>query len=267
MMLTKLFRLKYLFASNLVFVGWISCFLVSRVEADQSINTGQAPISLGQAPIYFINPKPPTNGTPDAPQGTGSRGDCLYKPKLPPLTPLVGYNNNSELTVSDYPTFWIYLPYTSEDAPSGEFSLQDEDGEYDLYLTSFNLPDQPGIVSITLPKTEKPLEVGQTYRWNLDINCPSTELSNETTPASVTGLVNRVAQSPDLERELNGAKTPLERIAAYGKHHIWYDTLTELAKLRLQEPHNRTLESPWIQLLSDQKFETISKENLLGNLQ
>ncbi|AOY84882.2 DUF928 domain-containing protein [Moorena producens JHB] len=265
MMLTKLFRLKYLFASNLVFVGWISCFLVSRVEADQSISLGQVP----QVPIYYIqpNPKPPDNGTPSAPHGTGTRGDCLYKPELPLLTPLVG-GYNFDLTVSDYPTFWIYLPYTSEDAPSGEFSLQDEDGENDLYQTSFNLPDQPGIVSITLPKTEKPLEVGQTYRWNLEINCPSTELSNQfPTPASVTGLVRRVAQSSDLKRELNDAKTPLERIAAYGNHHIWYDTLTELAKLRLQEPQNMTLESAWINLLTDQKFETISKTNLLGNLQ
>ncbi|NEO61641.1 MAG: DUF928 domain-containing protein, partial [Moorea sp. SIO4G2] len=115
----------------------------------------------------------------------------------------------------------------------------------------------------------KSLKVGQTYRWNLEINCPSTELSNQfPTPASVTGLVRRVAQSPDLERELNGANTPLERIAAYGKHHIWYDTLTELAELRLQDPQNMTLETAWIKLLTDQSFvETISKTNILGNLQ
>ncbi|NEO47929.1 MAG: DUF928 domain-containing protein [Moorea sp. SIO4A3] len=248
-------------------VAWSSCFLISRVEADQSISKEQEV----QLPTYFIqaNPEPPDKGTPLAPDGTGSRGDCLYKAELPPLHALVDIKNLYS-TVSDYPTFWIYLPYTSDDAPLGEFSLQDEDGENDFYRKSFKLPDQPGIVGIRLPKTETPLEVGQTYAWNIKIKCPTRESVNQpSTPAYITGDVRRVAQSPDLEKELNEAKIPLERITAYSKHHIWYDTLTELAELQLQEPQNRTFETVWIKLLTNQSFEleTISQTKLLGNLQ
>ncbi|NEP50414.1 MAG: DUF928 domain-containing protein [Moorea sp. SIO3C2] len=230
-------------------VGWISCFLVSRVEADQSISQGQE----AQVPIYFIqaNPEPPDKGTPLAREGTGTRGDCLYKAELPPLHVLVGIKNLYS-TVSDYPTFWIYIPYTSEDAPSGEFSFWDNNGKKDLYRKSFKLPDQQGFVGIRLPKTETPLEVGQTYLWNIEIkiNCPSKEASNQSPrPVDIQGAVRRVAQSPDLERELNQAKTTLETIAVYDKYDIWYDHLNKVAELMLQQPHDSTAETAWNQLM------------------
>ncbi|AOY82740.1 DUF928 domain-containing protein [Moorena producens JHB] len=272
MMLTKLFRLKYLFPFNLVFVGWISCFLVSRVEANQSINVCQAlPV-----PIKFIppnckpldNPKAPPQSTFPSHHGTGSRGSCLDKPELPALYPLVGVNNLYS-TVSDYPTFWIYLPYTSKDAPSLEFSLQDENGENDIYRQPLNLPDQPGIVGIRLPKTETQLGVGQTYAWNIKINCPTSASSNKSsTPLHITGTVRRVAQSPELEQDLNLAKNPLKRIRAYCKHDIWYDHFTDLAELKLEQPRDMTVKQGWTRLLEHRFPERgISKQPLLGILQ
>ncbi|EGJ34486.1 protein of unknown function, DUF928 [Moorena producens 3L] len=274
-MLTKLFRLQYLFPFNLMVVGWISCFLVSRVEADQSINVGQAQ----QGPIEYTKPKPPDKGTPDAAQGTGTRGPCLYKAELPTLTSLVGfYQPNldySYLKVThDYPTFWIYLPYTSEDGDynsedeaSLEFSLQDKYGKKDIYRTSFKLLDKPGIVGIRLPEKVNSLEVGQTYRWNIEINCPAWELSNKPTTVYFKGRVKRVAHSPDLEQDLNEAKTLQERIAAYDKHDIWFDQLTELAELRRQQPHDRTLKEAWTEVLTPRLGKTISEQPLLGNLE
>ncbi|NEO92453.1 MAG: DUF928 domain-containing protein [Moorea sp. SIO3G5] len=253
-------------------VGWISCFLVSRVEANQSINVCQAlPV-----PIKFIppnckpldNPKAPPQSTFPSHHGTGTRGDCLYKAELPALYPLVGVNNLYS-TVSDYPTFWIYLPYTSEDVQSLEFSLQDENGDKDLYRKSFKLLDKPGIVGIRLPKTETPLEVGQTYAWNIKINCPTSASSNKSsTPAYITGTVRRVAQSPDLEQELNWAKNPLKRIRAYCKHDIWYEHFTELAELKLEQPRDMTVKEGWTRLLEHRFSDMgISKQPLLGTLE
>lgn len=112
-----------------------------------------------------------------------------------------------ELTTKERPTFWVYVPYTSDEAPSGEFSLQD--GDEDVYRTRFQLTATPGIVSVTLPATAKPLEIGKTYRWYFEINCPNTQRTARTAPASVTGIVRRISPSSNLENALKSAQNPL----------------------------------------------------------
>ena len=209
-------------------------------------------------------PDPPDRGTTPTDEGTGSRGDCLYKQELPPLTRLAG-GKNLKLTVKEHPTVWVYVPYTPEEAPSGEFVLQD--GENEVYRTRFQLLATPGVVSISLPPTTKPLEVGKEYRWYFEINCPHPESSSEQ-PASVTGVVQRVPLSSELDSELKAAKTPLERIGSYAKHQIWYDALSELALLRLEETQNPTLKSVWVELLSDKNFDLqrVAQEPIAGSV-
>jgi hypothetical protein len=209
---------------------------------------------------------PPDRGTPLSNEGTGSRGDCLYKPSLPPLQSLAG-KNHLKLTTSDRPTFWIYLPYTQTEAPYGEFSLQVGDDE--IYRTRFRLTAKPGIVGVSLPSTVAPLEVGKEYRWYFDINCSASASSDDlSTPASLTGMVERVSFSANFARELKTASKPINRIATYTKHGIWYDAVTELAQLRLEQPENPTLKQAWSQLLSDRhvNLEEISSEPILGNV-
>ena len=152
--------------SSLVSASMVRSPLGRAATPSQSSTTSGDPVKIRFVPA---NPDPPDRGTPTSNRGTGSRGDCLYKPNKPLLTSLVG-SNNLDLTISDRPTFWVYVPYTQQEAPSGEFSLQD--GENDVYRTRFQLPATPGIVSISLPATQKPLEVGKTYRWYFEMNCP-----------------------------------------------------------------------------------------------
>ncbi|MCU0536105.1 MAG: DUF928 domain-containing protein, partial [Hydrococcus sp. Prado102] len=90
---------------------------------------------------------PPTN------RGTGSRGDCATTEI--PLTRLVG-SKSLELTVSDRPTFWFYIPYTVKEAPYGEFFLQDREGNT-LYHDRVKLSNSPGVVGFTLPSQVDPL--------------------------------------------------------------------------------------------------------------
>jgi hypothetical protein len=171
-----------------------------------------------------------------------------------------------EQTVSEYPTFWVYVPYTPDETTSGEFSLQD--GEEDLYRTPFQLPTSPGVVSITLPKTVPPLQPGREYRWYVDINCPSLKPSRNPTPASVTGMVKRIALPATLAQELNIARTPLQRAASYARHAFWFDTLTELAQLRLKHPQDQTVRQAWVELLSDRGdwLKQIANETILGTV-
>lgn len=216
--------------------------------------------------IQFIDsePDPPGggNGTPTSSGGTGSRGNCLFKADKPPLTRLGG-EGRLRLTTSDRPTFWVYVPYSAKEASSGEFVLQE--GEDELYRASVPLPTQPGVVGVVLPAQAKALEVGKTYRWYFDVNCGTT---SQATPASVTGIVKRVEIAPSLSQALTTAKTSLNRAASYAKHGIWYETLSELAQLRLRDPQNFQFKTAWIQLLNDSKIglESVAQEDLAGIL-
>ena len=213
--------------------------------------------------VPAVQPIPPDNGTPSTDQGTGSRGGCPYKKELPPMTNLTG-RENLELTLNAHPTFWVYVPYTQQEVVSGEFSLQEGDNE--VYSAHFQLPTTPGIVGISLPPTLKPLEVGKTYNWYFNINCAPPKLAEP--PDSVGGQVQRVARSGEFESEFKTAKTPLERIAIYAKHHVWYDTVTELAQLRLKEPQNSALKQAWSELLSDRNvgLTQVAQEPIVGTV-
>lgn len=219
---------------------------------------GFSPVLLTQIPgknlgqeIIFISSKkktpPPSRGTPEAEEGTGSRGVCPYRIDMPPLTSLTG-NKDLNTTTARRPSFWIYLPYSITQVSRGEFTLQD--GENDLYRTQVKLPANiPGIIEIQLPSGSTPLEVGQEYRWYFEIDC-SNESSNESDSlATLTGTVCLVEPSAELNREIELAQTPLERVKIFAKHGIWHETLAQLIKLRSQEPENLTYQKMWNQLL------------------
>jgi hypothetical protein len=248
----------------------LSCAIVSLVaysapglaQANEPKNT-----NTSDTLIRFIqtNAKPPSRGTPPSREGTGSRGDCLYKQNSPGFTRLVG-SEPLKFTVKEHPTIWIYVPYSSSEAPIGEFSLQDDEDE--IYRTQFQLPAAPGIVGIVLPTTLPPLAIGREYRWYVDVTCPRSISTSSTTPASITGVVERLALAKELEQALKAASSPLERVKAYASHGVWYETLAELAQLRLQNPRSTSLEQAWIQLLSDQSIglAKVAKEPISGTV-
>ena len=215
--------------------------------------------------VRFVpaQPKLPRRGTPNSDSGTGSRGSCLQSAGEHALTRLVG-GTTLNLSTSDYPTIWFYLPYTKEDISKGEFSLQL--GHKEVYQQSFQLPDQPGIVGIQIPEQVAPLASGQSYRWYFDVLCDSD--NEEATPASLTGSLRRIEMSEALRKDLVAA-SPLEQVASYARHHVWYDTLQNLASLRLQDQDNPTLKTTWHDVLADPVvgLEAVAKEPIRGYLQ
>jgi hypothetical protein len=259
--------MKKLQLKSLLILPWVICswnFISVPSQAQTQIDTNKT----SQTKIRFTLPQndPPDRGTPTTNDGTGSRGDCLVKKNKPPLTRLVG-SPHLKLTTQEHPTLWIYIPYTSQEVNDGEFVLQE--GDTDVYRTRFKLNATPGITSVSLPSNLPPLAVGKEYRWYIDINCPSATSKNESlTPASLTGVVQRVSASSALQKELGLAKTPLERIAVYAKYGIWLETLTELAQLRLKEPQNLNLQSIWKDLLSSEtvNLSKIAQEPIVGSV-
>lgn len=241
------------------------CFFWGLISLNGGFSPVFAQINQPQQ-IQFIPKKddPPDRGTPPSSDGTGSRGDCLVKQNKPPLTRVAG-SNALKLTMSKYPTFWVYVPYTPQEAPNGEFSLQD--GDKEVYRTRFQLPATPGIVSISLPANVSPLTVGKKYRWYVDISCPRSKVADESlTPASVTGLVQLVTPNSALQNQLKVAKNPLEKIAIYAQNGIWFETVTELAQLRLQEPENSNFKKLWVDLFTSKNvgLSRIANEPIIG---
>lgn len=253
---------KHLLMLFWVICSWGSLSMPLLAQTD-TFNSGKP----SQNKINFhpvANVSPPDRGTPPANEGTGSRGDCLYAQNSPPLTSLVG-NHNLKFTTQEHPTFWVYIPYTSQETEEAEFSLQD--GDIEVFRSRFKLDATPGIVGISLPAEVPSLVVGKEYRWYLDINC-SVSASESSTPASLTGLVERLSISPQLQQKLNSAKTPLEKINIYAQNGVWLEVLTKLAKLRLQEPQNPQLRNAWIELLSADNvgLAKIAEEPIVGDI-
>ena len=236
--------------------------LPKSVQNPKNLNTKSAPYT-----------PPPEAGTPTPTGGTGSRGGCVNIPDRPPLAALVG-QPHLMLTTSDRPVFWIYVPYSPKEAPSGFLSLQQ--GDNAIYETTFDLTSTPGVVGIPLPESAPSLVAGQEYDWFMDINCVAaveeeTQVSNNSgnSPGSLDGVVRRTEVSDALARDLNQAQTGLDIVAAYGRHHIWYDWLTELARLRLDMTSNLELVNTWTTVLSDNQtvlLEAWATEPLVGEV-
>ncbi|NET57240.1 MAG: DUF928 domain-containing protein [Symploca sp. SIO2E6] len=152
------------------------------------------------------------------------------------------------LTVDEYPTFWFYLPYWLTSTCYAEFVLEDETGTEVYKTTLTDSQDSHGVVSIQLPATEPKLKQGQWYQWKL-LFYPGV-----TKPISVNGWVKRVELEPQISEE---------GVAFYEQTGIWYDPLTKLAKLRIQDPQDEELQAEWEKLLGAVNLEAIAQEPIL----
>ncbi len=245
--------IKGAFAIALTSLSFMSYFIPAQARANQPSSNSSDSI---QVRFNQQEPDGSSQGRPGGRKGTGSRGSCPHVDE--PLTALVP-TSKLALAVEEHPTFWFYVPYKSQDVKSGEFSLQDE-AHNDIYRTSFTLPGKPGVVSFKLPSTVS-LKINNKYHWYFKLYCTPQKSS---APIFVDGLVQRVVLKPELTSLLKSAIAPRERIALYAKSGIWYTAATELAKLRLAEPQNATLDNDWANLLRDVGLENLVQEPIVG---
>lgn len=161
---------------------------------------------------------PPDNGEPgDREDGTGRDPDCP-KPDIP-LTALVPLTNLSR-TADQFPEFWLYVPYESgtielrvkEDSPTAIAPAEP---------IMFPVAGGLGIMRFALPDTAPALAAGKSYRWQFFFLFDSAA----TCEPSVSGVVRRVAASPELEAELAAAQTAKERAIVYARFQLWHEML------------------------------------------
>ena len=126
--------------------------------AQNAIRNVQAYIGRGKVLRLSFVPTKPMRLRQGATR-TGSTRSCLnavssldgknHQSELTALTAMSD-TDSSQLTTSNHPTFFFYIPKTAEPIQSLEFVLRDEADE-PLYTKNFKTPPQGGIFSIKVP--------------------------------------------------------------------------------------------------------------------
>ena len=184
------------------------------------------------------------------------RGACLTKDQLS-FRALVR-NNQTERTVSDYPTLFFYLPQT--EAESAEFTLLDPSGNQ-IYQQTLAVKNLSGVIAVSIPANSNvpALEAGKSYTWNFTLICNPTDRAGD---LLAIGKVERVNLSADIRSQLEQADAR-EKIFIYAKNGIWLDALSNLAAARRTFPTNEAIQADWESLLGSVKLSEIAKEPIV----
>jgi hypothetical protein len=266
------------FLLNVTSVG--SIVLIATLNASQFTVMGQPtpPIPSRKPPTESGGPrfKPPINDAPDNTQPGGPRfiqptedidapptGTARYWPSgcasssQLSLTALVPKNKIGR-TVSDYPTFFFYLPQT--DAELAEFILEDESGNQ-IYQQDLTIKNLSGVIGVSIPANTNvpPLEVGKSYTWKFTVVCDAQDRASDQLES---GVVRRVELSPDILSELEKAD-PRQKTVIYAENGIWQDALSTLAAARRANPNDPDLAADWESLLDSVTLGEIAKEPIV----
>ena len=196
-------------------------------------------------------PPAPRTGSDDNPTGPGGTRPVPIIPcqetneSLTALKPPEG----KRLTVSEYPTFWFYVPYASDYISSVQFLLENHDqSDSAVYRTKLKLSNTPGIISISLPTDKKySLKPNNHYHWFLKLDCKPKHDESNAPDFEVEGYVKMVAPSAALESQL--AMEKQQKFKVYQENDIWYDALSNLAGLHFTNPQSVELSNTWADLL------------------
>jgi hypothetical protein len=193
----------------------------------QSISIPQPTKSAKISPIKYEYPKNNKLPSIDNNRGTRWKGrrDICDRPIA--LTP-----NKQGITVSANPTLWFYLQDVSQLSLEIEFSGKWE--ETYQYQAKPNTTIETGIMGI--PISTKSLDPDLRYHWRLSYRCQD-QLSDS---QQLTGEIYRLnrADENDINHNLISSNNSQDKIAIYLKYSVWHDSLSELFKLRQQQPKN-----------------------------
>jgi len=238
-----------------------SIVLIATLNASQFAVTGQPtpPIPDPKPPTVsagprFIQPKEDIDVQPGGPRVV--RGKCGDLPQAS-FTALVPENKRGR-TVSEYPTFFFYLPQPN--AELAEFILEDENGNL-IYGQALTIKNLSGVIGVSIPANTNvpPLEVGKKYTWVFSLVCNPEDRSGDKVEK---GTVRRVELSADILGELENAD-PRRKTVIYAENGIWQDALGTLAAARRANPKDTDLAADWESLLDSVRLREIAKEPIV----
>ncbi|MEG4278220.1 DUF928 domain-containing protein [Microcoleus sp. MON1_C1] len=255
----KLMKIITKFILNLTSVG--SIVLIATLNASQFAVMGVPPNVTDIPPTRsggprFIQPREDIDYRPPTQPGRPVRGGCASISQLG-LTALMPTNKMGR-TVSDYPTFFFYLPKT--EAESAEFILKDPSGKQ-IYKQDVTISNLSGVIGVNIPANQNlpPLEVGNSYTWDFTVICDSQDRSSDQIER---GTVKRVEISADIRSKLEQAD-PRQKTVIYAENGIWQDALSTLAAARQANPNDAELAADWESLLDAVTLGKIAKEPIV----
>ncbi len=213
------------------------------------------------APIVFNNPTPPDTGQPGRRSDAGSRGcgesasaSASDPTSLLALAPIQESQRGMVVfgkTIAEYPTFWFYVAH--DPSLTATFVLQDQEG-YPIYESNVALPSASGNLSLTLPATVPPLEVGKPYHWFFKLYCESISPPD----FFVDGWIQRETLTPELTQQLETA-SPQQQVRLYAASGYWHDALSTAAELLGANSEA----SDWAELLRAIGLDTVAAEAIV----
>lgn len=158
-------------------------------------------------------------------------------------------------TASDRPTFYVYL--SDDSAVELNLALYTEDGSNPSHFVTVPVGGVSGLVAVPLGPDVPPLEVGQTYRWTVQLvfdpnDLGSSELSE--------GVVVRESLSPETEAALAAAESAEAQARVYAEAGLWFDFVNILVRAR-ETPSGQAL---WQETLETFEFEEATDAPLVS---
>ena len=240
-----------LYASQFVVMG----------EVIPNLPSDDKPPTVSAGP-RFIQPTEDIDLRNSQPPGVQSGGPRVVRGKCGDLpqasfTALVPENKRGR-TVSDYPTFFFYLPQPN--AELAEFILEDENGNL-IYGQALTIKNLSGVIGVSIPANTNvpPLELGKKYTWVFSLVCNPEDRSGDKVEK---GTVRRVELSADILGELENAD-PRRKTVIYAENGIWQDALGTLAAARRANPKDTDLAADWESLLDSVRLREIAKEPIV----
>ncbi len=214
------------------------------------------PVLAEPAQTDFVLPSPPASGTPKGNSTPGTTRPIATCPEtLHPLTALIA-NNTKDYTISDYPSFWFYIPYPPEQLSQIEFILLNGKEDQTIYRGEVNLLQGPGLIKLSIPQDPQyALRVGELYHWYLMLDCyPDSSVEPDLV---VDGWIRR--------RESFTSFDAVE-IEILKSMEAWYDIIHWTGESYFQDPVNPTQRLRWYELTRQLGFESLKSEGLAEEL-
>lgn len=126
----------------------------------------------------------------------------------------------SALTSKSHPQMFAVVPQLSSDKKASLIVKNDSESYYEV--SSMVIPAEGGNVALSLPSSSPGLQVGEEYRWYLQIQCGETAQVED---PIVEGTISRVALDSVL------ANSEVDLLAFYTERGLWYDSLAQAKKL------------------------------------
>ena len=227
-------------------IFFVPVFVPVLIPAAQAQNSRNRSSLIEKIKRFFFGSR--TGGVAKGRKRGGAvRGPCRKIGKQ--LIALVPSNQEDipfvEKTTNQRPDFWFYVPPLPVDEANAEFLLMDE-SENVIYSETFPISTKAGIVRLKMSNKNIPaLEANKNYRWAFSAVCRPQDRAAD---VIVDGWLKQVPASSSLSQKLK--VTPVKkRVSVYADNELWYETLTNLAELREQNPQDAQIQADWASLL------------------